>query len=176
MDLHGFYKKLQSWTGDCTQIHKIKWNIFCYGMLYKICLLDGCLGTRHRIQAFQGFSWSLKLFGNLCGNSYIHWLSSDNNLVLLHLWWEDTALNREKVHKCFVSDCRVRPQPSKVLISSRFWVLKFALNGCLVVWPSNPCLQGIQQFSGLKFDIYDQWFKIFPIMLLRQLDFGVLSD
>ena len=30
------------------------------------------------------------------------------------------------------------------------------LSSCLVVCPSNLCLRGIQQFSGLKIDIYDQ--------------------
>ena len=48
------------------------------------------------------------------------------------------------------------------------------LNGFLVVWPSNLCLQRIQQFWGFKINIYDQRFKIFLTMLLKQLDFGVL--
>ena len=28
------------------------------------------------------------------------------------------------------------------------------LNGCFVVWPSNLCLQEIQQFRGFKIDFY----------------------
>ena len=32
------------------------------------------------------------------------------------------------------------------------------LNGCLAVWQSNLCFNGIQWFSGFKIDIYDQWY------------------
>ena len=32
------------------------------------------------------------------------------------------------------------------------------LNGCLVVWQSDLCMDGIQEFLVLKIDIYDQWF------------------
>ena len=34
-----------------------------------------------------------------------------------------------------------------------------SVNGCLVVWPSNLCLWGIQWFSEFKIDIFDQWFQ-----------------
>ena len=38
---------------------------------------------------------SLKLYGNLWGNSYINF----------HFWWKQTVLKSEKVRKCFVEDC-----------------------------------------------------------------------
>ena len=46
------------------------------------------------------------------------------------------------------------------------------LNGCSVVWSSNICLPGMQ--NKIKINIYNDWFKVFSIMLLRQLNFGVL--
>ena len=51
------------------------------------------------------------------------------------------------------------------------------LKDCLVVWSSNLCLRGIQGFSRIKIDIYNQclWSIFFLILLLRQLNFGVLS-
>ena len=48
--------------------------------------------------------------------------------------------------------------PQGYLYFQRFWGSKL-LNGCLVVPPSNLCLQGIQWFSGLKIH---QWFLNFP--------------
>ena len=36
------------------------------------------------------------------------------------------------------------------------------LNGCLVVWPSNLCLQGIQQFQDSKSTFIIGDYKIFP--------------
>ena len=40
----------------------------------QIQLLSGRSGTRRQIQVFSGFSWGLKLFDKLWGNSYIHFL------------------------------------------------------------------------------------------------------
>ena len=31
------------------------------------------------------------------------------------------------------------------------------LYGCLVIWPSSLCLRPMQEFSGFKIDIQDQW-------------------
>ena len=59
-------------------------------------------------------------------------------------------------------------------IATPYWSLDVP-NGCLVVLPSNLFLRGRQQFSRFKIDIYDSDFNIFPIMLLRQLNFGILS-
>ena len=49
------------------------------------------------------------------------------------------------------------------------------LNGCLIVWRSNLCLRGIQKFSRFKIYINTKIsdFKIFLIMLFRQLNGGI---
>ena len=58
--------ELQSWTKSWRQIDEIKQNRFFYGLFYtwyfsnfyqKPSNFGGRLGTRHQIQAFQGFSW-----------------------------------------------------------------------------------------------------------------------
>ena len=48
------------------------------------------------------------------------------------------------------------------------------LNGCLVFWPSNQCLQGMKQFQDSKSTFLISDFKIFPKLFLRHLNFGVL--
>ena len=50
------------------------------------------------------------------------------------------------------------------------------LNSCLVVWPSNLCLRGIRQFSGFKFNIYDQCFKNFPNNAFETAEFWCIAD
>ena len=55
----------QSWTKDCRQVTKLSKKAlfmecftadFLYFSSINICLLVDHLGTRHQIQAFQGFS------------------------------------------------------------------------------------------------------------------------
>ena len=55
-----------------------------------------------------------------------------------------------------------------------FWGSKL-LNSCFVVWSSNLCLRGKQSLSRFKSIFMSSDFKIFPIMILRQLNCGVLS-
>ena len=45
------------------------------------------------------------------------------------------------------------------------------LNGCLVVWPSNLFLRGIQQLSGFKIAIYNYWFYNFPNNAIEAAEF-----
>ena len=71
----------------------------------KICLLGVQLGTRHQIQVFQGFSWISSFAKIVSFKSFVHSLSSDNNLVTFHLWWRKIVLKRKKVYKYFVQDC-----------------------------------------------------------------------
>ena len=55
-----------------------------------------------------------------------------------------------------------------------FWCLKL-FNGSLVIWQNKLCLRERQYFSRFKIVIYDQWFWIFPLMILRPLKCGILS-
>ena len=63
--------------------------------------------------------------------------------------------------------------PQNCVCFQGFWGSKL-LNGCLVVWPSIYISEEYSNFqdSKLIFMIVD--FKISPVMLLRQLNFGVL--
>ena len=72
----------------------------------------------------------------------------------------------------FLYAARVRPQPWKLLIFSRFLGSKL-LNGSLVVWPSNLYCKEYSNFQYSKSIFMISDFKIFPIILLRQLNFGV---
>ena len=72
----------------------------------------------------------------------------------------------------FLYAARVRPQPWKLLIFSRFLGSKL-LNGSLVVWPSNLYCKEYSNFQYSKLISMISDFKIFPIILLRQLNFGV---
>ena len=72
----------------------------------------------------------------------------------------------------FLYAARVRPQPWKLLIFSRFLGSKL-LNGFLVVWPSNLYCKEYSNFQDSKSIFMISDFKIFPIILLRQLNFGV---
>ena len=61
--------------------------------------------------------------------------------------------------------------PQSCLFFQVAWGLKL-LNGCLLVWPSNLCLQEYSNFEDSRpiFKISD--FNFLPKMLLRQLNFG----
>ena len=54
-------------------------------------------------------------------------------------------------------EVRIRSQPLNCLYFQSFLSSEL-FNGCLVVWPNNLCLLGMQQFSRFKIGIYDQWF------------------
>ena len=67
----------------------------------------------------------------------------------------------------------VRPQLSKILIFSKgCWGSKL-LNSCLVVSPSNYLWKEYNNFLDSKFIFMIKDFKIFPLILLRQLDLGI---
>ena len=50
------------------------------------------------------------------------------------------------------------------------------LNVWLVFWPSNLCLQGMQEISEFKSDICDQWFKNFPTNAFETAEFWCIVD
>ena len=67
----------------------------------------------------------------------------------------------------------VRPQLSKILIFSKgCWGSKL-LNSCLVVSPSNYLWKEYNNFLDSKFIFMIKDFKIFPLILFRQLDLGI---
>ena len=72
----------------------------------------------------------------------------------------------------FLYAARVRPQPWKLLIFSRFLGSKL-LNGSLVVWPSNLYCKECSNFQDSKSIFMISDFNIFPIIFLRQLNFGI---
>ena len=60
------------------------------------------------------------------------------------------------IHLFFCKQLESGLSPQSCLYFQGFWGSKL-LNGCFVVWQSDPYLRGIEQFSGFKIDIYDQW-------------------
>ena len=63
--------------------------------------------------------------------------------------------------------------PQSYLYFKGFWGSKLC-NGCLVVWSNKLCLRGMQKFSGLKLIFIFSDFKSFPVVLLSQLNCGLL--
>ena len=79
-------------------------TMFRNSLVHMSNLSPGWLGTRHQIQAFQGFSWNFLISQDLKSQVVHAFISGDNNVLLFHLWWREIGLKHEKVYKPFVQD------------------------------------------------------------------------
>ena len=85
-----FINNLGQSVGDkFTKLSKIGFSklIFCDFLpkIVKICLFGGRVGTRHQIQAFQGFSFKSYVVRQLVRCSLVHSRSGGKSLVAFHL-------------------------------------------------------------------------------------------
>ena len=149
-----FFKKsvlkiFSKFTGEHPCRSEISIELFCN---IKITLLPGCSPV-----------------------SLLHFCKYKKQKIVCLIFYFNTICKRYTVTKqityFFYKQLGSGLSPQSCLFFQVAWGLKL-LNGCLLVWPSNLCLQEYSNFEDSRpmFKISD--FNFLPKMLLRQLNFG----